>query len=218
MVNRGGLMTLDDKGFDLWADNYDEDVIISNENNDYPFAGYKDLLNYIYNVIRKKKKAKILDIGIGTGILATKLYDLNYEIYGIDFSEKMIEAAYKKMPNANLFKGDFSLGLPSKIKKEKFDFMVSTYALHHLTDQNKIQLIESISSILNNDGLILIGDISFTNMHDFNVCKDENNEYWDDDEYYFIFDEIKNKLKYKYNYKYIKISHCAGVLIICRNI
>ena len=32
---------LDNKGFDLWADGYDKAVGISDEENTYPFAGYK---------------------------------------------------------------------------------------------------------------------------------------------------------------------------------
>ena len=31
---------LSNKGFDLWADDYDESVDISDEENSYPFAGY----------------------------------------------------------------------------------------------------------------------------------------------------------------------------------
>lgn len=208
------IMILDNKGFDLWANNYDKDVEITDDNNDFPFAGYKELLNYIYNVVRSKDNAKLLDIGIGTGILATKLYELNYDIYGIDFSDKMLEASKEKMPNAKLIKWDFSLGLPREIKNEKFDFVVSTYALHHLTDEKKIQLIDSISSILKDDGLILIGDVSFTNKKDYLICKEENKDYWDSDEYYFIFDDIKRELENKYKCEYIKISHCAGVLIL----
>lgn len=54
---------LDNKGFDLWADCYDKSVHLSEENDEYPFAGYKDLLNTIYNIVHKKEKAKLLDIG-----------------------------------------------------------------------------------------------------------------------------------------------------------
>ena len=32
---------LDNKGFDLWADGYDKSVGLSEEENTYPFAGYK---------------------------------------------------------------------------------------------------------------------------------------------------------------------------------
>ena len=45
---------LDSKGFDLWADGYDKSVNISEESNEYPFAGYKDVLNYIYKQVRGK--------------------------------------------------------------------------------------------------------------------------------------------------------------------
>jgi ubiquinone/menaquinone biosynthesis C-methylase UbiE len=34
-----------------------------------------------------------LDIGFGTGVLTKKLYDAGYEIYGVDFSDKMLEIA-----------------------------------------------------------------------------------------------------------------------------
>lgn len=35
---------LNNKGFDLWADNYDKSVDISDEEGTYPFAGYKIIL------------------------------------------------------------------------------------------------------------------------------------------------------------------------------
>lgn len=42
---------LDNKGFDLWADGYDKSVNISDNDSTYPFAGYKEILNIIYNEI-----------------------------------------------------------------------------------------------------------------------------------------------------------------------
>ena len=66
---------LDNKGFDLWADGYDKTVGVSDEENTYPFAGYKDVLGTIYKTIMKKANAVVLDIGFGTGTLTTKLYE-----------------------------------------------------------------------------------------------------------------------------------------------
>ena len=40
---------LSNQGFDLWADDYDKSVGLSDENGTYPFAGYKNVLNEIYN-------------------------------------------------------------------------------------------------------------------------------------------------------------------------
>ena len=38
---------LDQTGFDLWANGYDKTVGISDEENSYPFAGYKKILGLI---------------------------------------------------------------------------------------------------------------------------------------------------------------------------
>ncbi len=204
---------LDNKGFDLWADGYDKSVQLSEENDEYPFAGYKDVLNTIYNIVHKKEKAKILDIGFGTGILTKKLYDDGYEIYGIDFSQKMIEIAKEKMPLSSLIKYDFSKGLPEEIKDNSFDYIISTYAMHHLEDGEKNQFIEKLGNYLNKDGKIIIGDIAFKTRELLERCKANYNEYWDDEEVYFVFEELKEALFDK-NINFIEISHCSGVIEI----
>ena len=49
---------LDHKGFDLWADGYDRAVGVSDEENSYPFAGYKRVLGRIYAEVMEKPKAR----------------------------------------------------------------------------------------------------------------------------------------------------------------
>ena len=92
---------LDNKGFDLWADGYDEAVGLSDEDNSYPFAGYKKILGSIFESIMKKNNAEVLDLGFGTATLTTKLYENGCIIYGQDFSSRMIELAFEKMSNAH---------------------------------------------------------------------------------------------------------------------
>lgn len=48
----------------------------------------------------------------------------------------------EKMPFASLIKYDFSKGLPVEIKNNSFDYIISTYALHHLDDEEKRELIK----------------------------------------------------------------------------
>ncbi len=206
---------LDNKGFDMWADGYDKSVNLSEENNEYPFAGYKNVLNYIYNQVRERNNANILDIGFGTGVLTTRLYDAGYTITGIDFSSNMIDVAKKKMPNATLIKWDFSEGLPNEIKDRSFDYIISTYAIHHLTNKEKMGFIELLITLLNENGKVLIGDISFETRNGLEICKEKYKELWDDDEIYFVADKIMKDLNHKYSCGYTKISHCAGVLTIC---
>ena len=66
---------LDNIGFDLWADGYDKIVGVSDEENSYPFTGYKEVLGRIFQTIMEKPETVVLDIGFGTGTLTTKLYE-----------------------------------------------------------------------------------------------------------------------------------------------
>ena len=54
---------LDNKGFDLWTKDYDKSV--EKSSNQYPFDGYYNALNHVYNSILNKKSKKILDVGFG---------------------------------------------------------------------------------------------------------------------------------------------------------
>ncbi|MCM3757637.1 class I SAM-dependent methyltransferase [Sporosarcina aquimarina] len=203
---------LTNQGFNLWSDNYDQTVQVSEENHLYPFAGYKKILNTIFNEVMQKENSKVLDIGFGTGVLTSKLYANGHQIDGVDFSSKMISIAQSKMPNANLFEWDISVGLPPEILENKYDSIISTYTLHHLTDEEKISFITDLIPLLKKGGKIVIGDISFENRGKLDKCRQESIEYWDDDEFYFVHDEIKSSLPYPCEFH--SISHCGGVFII----
>lgn len=98
---------LDKKGFDMWADEYDIDVEILNNENSYPFAGYKSVLSRILAIVSEKNKPTVLDIGFGTGVLTKKLYENGCTIYGQDFSGKMVGIAKEKCRMQNFLKEIF---------------------------------------------------------------------------------------------------------------
>ncbi len=200
---------LGSEGFDLWADGYDKSVGLSDEEKTYPFAGYKDILNKIYNRILGSGAKSVLDIGFGTGTLSSRLYEKGIDIYGQDFSEKMIEASQKKMPGAKLFCGDFSKGLAKELKNQKYDMIVATYSLHHLTDEQKVDFIKSLVPLLNDCGTIYIGDIAFNTRAELEECKKLAGEEWDDEEIYFVFDEMKKVFS---KMEFERISFCSGLL------
>lgn len=204
---------LDNKGFDLWADGYDKMVGLSDEENNYPFAGYKEILAKIYQIVLEKRNARILDIGFGTGTLTTRLYEQGCEVWGQDFSDRMLELANVKMPKAHLFQGDFSQKLVEPILCNSYDFIIATYSLHHLTDDNKVKLIKSLINLLTENGIILIGDVAFATREDLVRCRNDAGEEWDDDEIYFVFDEMK---KVFHNIEFSQISFCSGLLTLSR--
>ena len=207
---------LNSQGFDLWANDYDKTVKVSEENNLYPFAGYKNILNVIFNEVMKKKQSKVLDIGFGTGVLTGKLYESGHHIDGLDFSAKMIAIAKDKMPMANLLEWDISSGLPDYVKGKKYDSIVSTYTLHHLSDEDKVIFIKSLLPLLAENGKIFIGDIAFKTREKLEICRKNNIKYWDDDEFYFVFEEINALLIKLCKCDFHPESHCGGVFIISR--
>ena len=200
---------LDNKGFDLWADGYDKSVGLYDEENTYPFAGYRNVLNAIYKEVLESDTKTVLDIGFGTGTLTTALYEKGLTIFGQDFSEEMIKIAKEKMPKAKLFAGDFTKGLVESLMENKYDVIIATYSLHHLTDDEKIHFIKSLINLLNPGGKILIGDVAFENREALETCKESYKDYWDDEEFYFVYDEIK---EYFSGLSFEKYSFCAGVL------
>lgn len=208
---------LDNHGFDLWSDSYDDSVKNAEDNNQYPFAGYTALMNAIYGTIMNQSPAKVLDIGFGTAMLTSKLYNGGNAITGIDFSSEMLKIALSKMPNASLLQWDFTLGIPLSLANQTFDFIVSTYALHHLSDDAKVALISELLGILASDGTILIGDVCFHNRHDLNSCRESCGNDWDDEEIYFVFSELQNKLSPCCNLTFHTFSFCSGVIEIRNN-
>lgn len=202
---------LDKKGFDLWAEDYDKTVGISDEEKTYPFAGYKDVLGGIFQTIMEKPSATVLDIGFGTGTLTTKLYEHGHTIYGQDFSSKMIDLAAQKMPGAYLYQGDFTKGLVEPLRYYRYDFIVATYSLHHLTDEQKVSFLNTLQGCLNENGQILIGDVAFETREKLEQCREAAGDKWDDEEIYFVADELKHSFP---NLSFLQVSHCAGILTL----
>ena len=202
---------LNNKGFDLWADGYDKTVGVSDEENSYPFAGYREILGRIFKTIMEKPKAVVLDIGFGTGTLTTKLYENGCTVYGQDFSARMIELASAKMPGAHLYQADFSKGLAEPLQQHNYDFIVATYSLHHLTDDQKVAFLQSLRKHLNSNGMILIGDVAFETRAQLEKRQQEVGNEWDDEEIYFVAEELRNVFP---SLLFTPVSYCAGILTI----
>lgn len=202
---------LDSKGFDLWANGYDQSVGLSEEKNTYPFAGYKSVLGIIYKTIMEKPNSSVLDIGFGTGTLTRKLYEHGCTVYGQDFSSGMIELALEKMPNAHLYKGDFTRGLVEPLNQKCYDFIVATYSIHHLTDSQKVHFLKELRNRLKAGGKILIGDVAFETRDEWNRCKEESGAQWDSSEIYCIADELRRVFP---RLHFEKVTFCSGVLTI----
>lgn len=202
---------LNSNGFDVWADGYDESVRLADESDAYPFAGYAAILREIYGRVCASGAKAVLDIGFGTGTLAAKLYQQGCDVFGQDFSSRMIQLAQGKMPRAQLYQGDFSLGLVQELKQQRYDAIIATYALHHLTDEQKAAFLQELLSLLQDNGCIYVGDVAFATRAQLEQCKAQAGDDWDASEIYFVYDELKQAFP---QLRFEPVSHCAGLLTL----
>lgn len=205
---------LDNKGFDMWAGSYDKSIA---ESKGYPFEGYYDVLEKVHDKVKILKDTKVLDIGIGTGALTRLFYKKGAEIYGVDFSDKMLELAKENMPDGTFYRFDFKNGLPGELEGVKFDFIVSSYALHHINDEEKINFIMLLKNYLKKHGKIIIADVAFMTEDDLQRVKAETGV-WDEDEFYMTSQKMLPALREKgLNAEFEQVSMCAGILEIYRS-
>ncbi len=202
---------LNSNGFDVWADGYDESVRLADESDAYPFAGYAAILKEIYGRVCASGAKAVLDIGFGTGTLAGQLYQQGCDVFGQDFSSRMIQLAQEKMPRAQLYQGDFSLGLVQALKQQRYDAIIATYALHHLTDEQKVAFLQELLPLLQDNGCIYVGDVAFATRAQLEQCKAQAGDDWDASEIYFVYDELKQAFP---QLRFEPVSHCAGLLTL----
>lgn len=204
---------LDNGEFDKWAGSYDESIASCLDR--FPFIGYYDLLAAVHSLAKPNKGQRILDVGIGTGLLSEELYKKGCLIYGIDFSSEMLKKAMVRMPTAKFCQADISKDHFGDLNDCRFDRIVSTYFFHHLNFQQQVDLlIRAAQSNLTHDGKIIIGDIGFRTLSEYKAAKEKYLSDWDEDEYYLCGEEIVSKFKsLGMVLEYRQISCCAGIIV-----
>ncbi|MCP8616151.1 class I SAM-dependent methyltransferase [Salirhabdus salicampi] len=139
--------------FNDWSQSYDETVSGTNIEYKEVFRHYDKILNEV----AKRVKGHIIEFGAGTGNLTKLLQEQQCEVIGIEPSPKMREIALKKVPNVQILDGDF-LNFP--IDKTIHAF-VSSYAFHHLTNDEKNVAIKTYSDLLQSGGKVVFADTVF---------------------------------------------------------
>ncbi len=141
--------------FDDWASTYDQTV--SGEDLEYKevFQGYDEILQ---SVVSYTKGDNVIEFGVGTGNLTKRLVNHGFNVYGVEPSLEMLKIAQVKVPDARIQEGDF-LQFTSPV--EQVDSIVSSYAFHHLTDEEKEHAIRNYSKLLASGGRIVFADTSF---------------------------------------------------------
>lgn len=108
------------------------------------------------NLVFDTPNPKILDLGAGTGLFSEfvlRKYP-SASISLVDVSEKMLDIAkerFKDNKNVNFVCQNIETFEPDKT----YDAVISSLAIHHLDDQNKINLYNRIYRMLQKNGLFI---------------------------------------------------------------
>ncbi|CCQ34813.1 trans-aconitate 2-methyltransferase protein [Halorhabdus tiamatea SARL4B] len=104
----------------------------------------------------------VLDLGTGTGAIALALAPAAGHVIGRDISEGMREQARGKAADRGLDNTEFGEGRfrdPNLPDGADVDVVVSNFAMHHLSDAEKRDAIETIASL--EPTRFVLGDVMF---------------------------------------------------------
>ena len=203
---------LDAAGFDAWQAKYDADVAACEEAGDYPFAGYTELHQQVFDIVHAREGVSVLDLGCGTGKLTARILEAGHPVIAVDFSGQMLQAAAHNAPGATFVQGELAQ-VPDLLAGQTFDCIIAVYALHHLPDAEKYALLTALREHLNPEGVIVLGDVSFPERDGLEAVREAYEEEWDDSEFYLVREELEQALP-QFDVDCIPISFCADVLIL----
>jgi ubiquinone/menaquinone biosynthesis C-methylase UbiE len=140
------------------AASYDTRVVRgSREPGNYIRKNYFSILERVIELCQPGPGTRILDIGIGTGLLAERL-PAGVEAYGIDISGRMLDQTRSKQLTVALASAEFRY-IP--FADSTFDRIVSTFAFHHVPYPEKDGAIREIDRVVRPGGMIVIADFMF---------------------------------------------------------
>lgn len=128
--------------------NHDEDALgydddVRNET-DPLRAGYEAVLDWVARNSNVASGSRVLELGSGTGNLTRRIPDCR-EIVCVDVSDQMEALSVEKVArfsNRRFIKDDVLAVFERDLGR--FDSIVSTYTLHHLTEAEKALLFETL--------------------------------------------------------------------------
>lgn len=204
---------LDESGFEKWAGNYD--ASIKGHLQTFPFIGYYEVLSAVVSQVAPKKGLRVLDVGIGTGLLSEELNKQGCVIHGVDFSGRMLDKAKLRIPGGLFEVADVAKNHFGNLNSYQYDRVVSSYFFHHLDLKQKTEFIKrTMKENLSPHGRIIIADVGFENESDYQTGRIKYQAEWDNDEFYLCGESIVRHFQAEgIDAEYKQISSCAGIVI-----
>jgi len=102
---------------------------------------------------RLEPGSAILDVGCGSGYIASILENEGFKVTGIDISTKMLELAKANAPRSTFLRMDMKrLDFP----KESFDGIICLYSIFHVPRRYHLEILKRFRRVLRQKGLLAI--------------------------------------------------------------
>jgi len=142
------LRSVWDRRVDQWADTVDES------------PAFAQLRERMLQLAAPVDTDRCLDLGAGTGFLTLPLAALTSSVLATDLSAEMLrslgeDAERAEVPITTLAADMAQLQLPAS----SFELIVSSYAMHYLTDDDKQQLLRNMHRWVVPGGRVVVADM-----------------------------------------------------------
>ena len=200
--------------FDRWAADYD--LTVESGAGAFPFDGYQEVLERVVALAAPTRGMSVLDIGVGTGALASLFLDHGCEVWGVDLSASMIALARARASGLSLVRADILAGWPVELPA-RFDRIVSAYTFHEFDLATKVKLLDELARRhLSEGGGILIGDIAFRDRRARDAASRVWRDAWDDGESYWVADEASEAARGQgLTLHFERVPPWGGVFALC---
>ena len=141
-----------DDFFAARVDGYDEHMRTT-------IKGASDFYAYTASLLPAEQRARVLDLGCGTGLELEEYFRLNpgADVTGIDLSDAMLKALKEKLPDRKirLILGSY-FDIP--FGESVYDAAVSVESLHHFPAGQKELLYRKLHAALKDNGYFVLTD------------------------------------------------------------
>jgi SAM-dependent methyltransferase len=116
---------------------------------------YKANLPTLISLLAPGKEDVIIDVGAGTGWIASNVAKYSDEVFALEPNQKRVEHIKAKHPEVKAFS---SLANSIPFPPNYFDKLYAVSAFHHFPDQEDV--LEEFRRVIKKGGLLLVNEIS----------------------------------------------------------
>lgn len=152
-----------DESVHVGVDYSDEDLVADYDKHHEGFRDFDQEAKKIFAALDLSMDSIVLDIGCGTGGLATRLAQICKHVYAVDISEAMLAALTRKiyaqgLCNITTIQSGF---LTYKHQGNALDAIIANITIHHLPDFWKQIALCKLFDLLKSGGRLFLADVVF---------------------------------------------------------